>query len=428
MGFFHQAQSSPLCQQVQFDYNLEKNKNSFYLTLDELLAHCPDQLLTKFRPEDRHQVKAILNYNLKRFEDIIIENSKYKNVDSDWKKYLSINQVLKQNQISDLKGLQAYVDLARTNSQQRKKQCGEIVNWKTSLSVPSNQNRLNWCYAYTLGDMISYKKNKTVSASDIAIQNNSFEAGKKASLALKNYINNQQLQKGNGLGIVNPNEIKSYNYETHISGGRIDTSFERLKKQGVCLESDLPSNHITDEYLRNYDELIKMKDKLDGMDKKCDYSEIKNNLSPLPSVKLTEAIQLISTTNENNLIKSLVDKNCENKRISVNDLNLKTIKFSSQQNKTGDGIFESLNQQLENDNIVGIAYDAAIFGNDFSGGHASTIIGRTFNDSTQECEYIIRNSWGTNTNNNTNVYNKDGYYFVPQSKLKKHIWEISYFE
>ena len=64
----------------------------------------------------------------------------------------------------------------------------------------------------------------------------------------------------------------------------------------------------------------------------------------------------------------------------------------------------------------------------YNANHASTIVGRYFDEDTQNCTYIIRNSWGTNYNYALKGKQKDGYHTITEKDLSQSLSELTVFE
>lgn len=64
--------------------------------------------------------------------------------------------------------------------------------------------------------------------------------------------------------------------------------------------------------------------------------------------------------------------------------------------------------------------------------HAVTLVGRTYNQQTKTCEYIIKNSWGTDCNEKSSIIPKlkckDGYLFLTKNEIAQMIKSITVLE
>jgi len=104
---------------------------------------------------------------------------------------------------------------------------------------------------------------------------------------------------------------------------------------------------------------------------------------------------------------------------------------------TGFVLFPPLDQVLERKQLVTIQYKAEkayhipyddfwnkLFVNGILGSdHASNVVGRHWNPATNQCEYLIRNTWGTGC---ISANCKRGYYSLPEKLLSQSLFDISY--
>jgi aminopeptidase C len=95
-----------------------------------------------------------------------------------------------------------------------------------------------------------------------------------------------------------------------------------------------------------------------------------------------------------------------------------------------------MDKALDNGKIIGIEYDAGIL-EDYNyaasvlNGHASSIIGRRFNEKTNSCEYLLRNSWGKSCAGYHEDYEcEDGHIWMAESffQYSPNIRRAVYFE
>ena len=92
---------------------------------------------------------------------------------------------------------------------------------------------------------------------------------------------------------------------------------------------------------------------------------------------------------------------------------------------------DTMNQQLDASNIVGISYLFSFMKNsydyNFSSRHASTVVGRNYNEKTGDCEYLVRNSWGANCDSyDSKFVCHDGHVLVPEYALERALGGVGY--
>jgi len=102
-------------------------------------------------------------------------------------------------------------------------------------------------------------------------------------------------------------------------------------------------------------------------------------------------------------------------------------------------LIEKIHAELEKYNMVGIGYNTRIF-YDLSipngprgGAHASSIVGRKWNEKTRTCEFKLRNTWANDCSQYTNpdlkhkCDEKSGYIYIPDTLLEETISDIVYY-
>jgi hypothetical protein len=93
-------------------------------------------------------------------------------------------------------------------------------------------------------------------------------------------------------------------------------------------------------------------------------------------------------------------------------------------------LYDYIDSLLDEDEILGISYNTEMAGDnpEDAGDHASTIVGRQWNESSKQCEYIIRNSWGPNCDSYpAGMRCEGGYFWVTKDDLKQHVFSIETF-
>ncbi len=103
-------------------------------------------------------------------------------------------------------------------------------------------------------------------------------------------------------------------------------------------------------------------------------------------------------------------------------------------------LIKEIHEELQNQNMVAISYYTRIFyeigsaAYNKAGLHASSIVGRKWNETTRSCDFKLRNSWGKRCDSytNPNLKNKceldSGYVWVPDTLLQNSISDIVYYK
>lgn len=333
------------------------------------------------------------------------------------------------------------------NQLELEKKCS-TVDLRNSPGIQGvrNQTATGWCFAYTATDLLSFKEGRTFSALDTAS---------------KYYDRFYYAISG-----------KNYKELNKIGGGFVEHALkEQLNSnKGLCPESELSSQ------TKNASDYIQILDNLESILKETRIrkksSKYTPSCIPAPASNLGEVFKNVSindiflTSTKSSLKKfwrNLVNKNCRDKRVHLSKkYKLKVVgrkiskfKYKRQmKNKIKkndqDGTFygigsgkerdykqfaDAIHEQLSKNNIIAIDYDSNVLRDkeiDPSkkpGWHASTIVGRKFNKSRNQCEYIVKNSWGEDCKDYHNSYScEKGKIFVPEEDLIKSISRVTYLE
>ncbi|MNL16203.1 hypothetical protein D3C87_1372330 [compost metagenome] len=201
----------------------------------------------------------------------------------------------------------------------------------------------------------------------------------------------------------------------------------------MCLEKDLPSqdSELTDLYtaIDKIDERkklhwIKFKDET-----VCKQDEALAG-ALFPNVSREDYLNILDQSNRANFMKKLRDQTCKN-RVDVSNIEAVTDRAFTKKGRLE--LFDQIDEQLNNKNIIEIGYDASILtSTDFEtkstkANHSSLVVGRRFNDKTMSCEYLIRNSWGKSCGSYRGDLDcEEGNIWIPKEDLIKDLSEITY--
>lgn len=374
-----------------------------------------------------------LKNHIKKLEDIKKEFDNFKVKDltasaqvSKYMNYIKDNNI--EGMVEVDPEMQKEMKENKAKFMARKNSCSDVMNLKEPLSVdePRDQDSVGWCYAYTVSDLLSHALGKKVSA-----------------VQMSGLFNDKFLSK-----VFAPSG----------EGGFAVTTLEEAQKNGVCLESELPSEDyefskmggdlgslfkLTRKLGRNYSKEIvttrKGKDQETTSKPMYTQAQVKAdmclNYKPVISA-LQELFPRLSVDQISEmLLKSGVNaftemtKSCAaEKDPALSSLEIKREWRSSK-------LYPTIDEQLEKGNILGIAYNAGMLKNSDDGGffmnHASSIVGRRFNEETMSCEYLLRNSWGTSCSGYSEDYEcKNGHIWINEEafKQKNSIFEVEYVE
>lgn len=273
----------------------------------------------------------------------------------------------------------------------RKANCTNASVNTTAMGLPRSQGNIGWCYAHTAADLMSHFFGKRVSAVDLAM----------------NYNDSTffRLRK------------KMLNYsEFSAEGGRVNESLEVTAAKGFCSDEDLRGE--IDQKISNinlYREIERLKGQLsgsspEGVQQNCLKAAYYANML-MPSVSLKHFTDIFTKTPSESLFSKLSEVACK-KRITPSP-GFAVHKLS------GPDSIKKMDELLTQSWPVGIGFNMRAIDSDSSGGHANTVVGRRFNDSNGECQYRLRNTWGSN-------WGEGGYLWVSKQVLESDLWSITY--
>jgi hypothetical protein len=263
----------------------------------------------------------------------------------------------------------------------------------------NNQSQHNWCVFWTSADLFSFHENTPLSSFDMALQ----------------YFNNDLIREEN---------IKDY---TDIGANITLALIMGQTSKGICLEDQ------TNFTNGDWDELSKLFKKISAPEKKLTQIICENQLeNTRPFNEIPKDIQkILDQLTGDKKTAALLDIVCKKRHpISKYGVGTRTIEqFSS------DKIMERLDTLLSQNNPASISYDWNFITNKkeytkMESNHSSTVIGRRKNQSTNECEYKIKDSAGNRCPKNT-IYEclpNEGALWVPKSSLQNNIYEVNWLQ
>lgn len=288
------------------------------------------------------------------------------------------------------------------------KTCSPVDLRGTKLGPVRNQDSMGACYAFSSADLLTYKMGQKISAMSLMRSN----------------------AKMWYLDILDKLSLKSRHGQL-MSGGNEKPLIDHALKNGLCLESDLPSeDNLNVEYRNRIEALYKLKASVEK--KQVSYYDACIQLLKLfPAIQPNDAIDILIRSDLNSLFDRLADKTCywnikppKLKVISEKKIFLLDKLFPTD-------LFSTINRELSRNNppIIGYVGSVLVDIKTTNKGisHSSLIVGRKFNATTQSCEYIVRNSWGRSCA----YYDKrlkceEGHIWVPENILGSKLNEVVY--
>jgi C1A family cysteine protease len=337
-------------------------------------------------------------------KELIEHYSKYRKIS---KKEFE-NYQLRASQFGlDLKSINSFIE---TNSNKgnasllkEKISCATKIDLRNeTLGQVRDQDTIGWCYAFAAADLLTYKLKTKISAADLAINYNHI------------WYNSILNKLGNG-------------EQDSLGGWSDDAINATIKKGGACLEKNLRSED------NGFASLKKTLVEIDS---------IKNNAKTTPVISCAVApramfptlatndyLNIIENSSKMEFMSLLSDKSCS-PRISLKNIKIK--KISAYLEKGRDELCNEIDKQLDSKNIVSISYNSeSLYDIETkkNSNHASVIVGKKFNSTSGECEYLIRNSWGRGCNAYDGRLNcEEGNIWMPKSVLVKGLQDVTYLE
>lgn len=301
----------------------------------------------------------------------------------------------------DEKEIKQSVEQGKASAQLEAKSC-KAIDFRSKMPPVRDQDGVGWCYAFTAADLVSFKTGKNISPIAISTV---YNGGILNSLR-KRFIGTS---------------------EEEFSGGYVHEALEKSLKQGFCLESELNSSDLAFANISKTVSKIEALRKKRGKGLTCDeYSQVRDVFKSLSQYEVERVLEESSNAS---FFSDLVEKSCKTKIPVSERLEVKSSKvdlFSSTRS------MKVIEEQLEKGNIVGIAYDFDMIDlepNDRSSNfHASTVIGRRWNAKTNNCELLVRNSYGRGCSYRPEIECDKGNLWVPKHLVDLYLRRVDYLE
>jgi hypothetical protein len=283
-----------------------------------------------------------------------------------------------------------------------------------------NQKGVSWCYAHSVADFInySYQIKEPISASDLAINYN------------RHWVPSTMKSINNFFYLFGNKRKRGLLHQT----GFVRIALKRILKRGVCEQSLFPDNFV-------------IKEKLNG-DSKDRFEQIGLNEAAKDIYAMRKAFRkgktvedfgyyykfnnidqksfedIVRTSRSRRIFYNLADHAC-GERQSLEYKKVKTVLNSKK-------IFKRINDVLERDQIIMMdyfansLYEGMSFKRKLGELHTSNIVGRRLNKNNQ-CEYLIKNSYGTKCEEyHDSLDCEAGYLWMPKKLLKRTLLRATY--
>ncbi len=312
----------------------------------------------------------------------------------------------------------------------------EYRNLENQFGPVRNQGEVGWCYAFAGADLIGaalgVKPPDTVSAFDVAVGYYSLDFDK----AKKNIGNlglpteavvpfTRAIER-----IAKTNEVfKGLPFEKREGGYFAQAIGTYSLRGGVCLESKFPSEES------GISDFISKKIKSIESDHNFVRPSCTGGTGQYSAKAQIESLR----NNVYEIAAKLIDQDA-NKKCEPRTPLSGPILSRSLSKENGD-VVAKINEKLDQKSPIGISYDPCglVEAKDKieneetreECNHASVVIGRQFNKKTNSCDYLVRNSWGTDCSG----YRKDirenckqGNFWVSESELNEIVDGVTWIQ
>ncbi len=312
-----------------------------------------------------------------------------------------------------------------------------------------NQSDTNWDYAYVVADLLSHKLGRLVSAVDIF-----------------NTFNNSNQWQSNEEKVFNLTEIKRVaDRMSEVLGVALKVAIDK----GVCPEEYVKSSGFTFERnsglgreLRKFEDLkIFFDNQVDSIPSQkcnegCRVLGVHNKFDSIKEIfnlKDQQILEILKTTLEpSDVINKAITESCKGKRIEIKDRNIKIVKKKIDRKTSVKNLLKKINTQLNKGNIISVVYDSSYTLLDTTIGEltgvvydsedtllteyyvpkdmpirGSSIVARKFDEKSNSCKYLLRNSLGKECNIYQNKYEcEKGQIWLSTEDLKESLMAITY--
>lgn len=295
------------------------------------------------------------------------------------------------------------------------------IDLRSQLGPVRDQGDIGWCYANAAADLLTYHYRdelKGEQVSDIHVALN----------FTKNYIGIPFFEGGSSF-------LSAWSY---------------MKRKKLCLhkaEHLLLTKGLKDKndkpipLSQKLKEVALLKKTFDARHEnpkayKAQYDKIKSSESFLFSMGEDKLKEILSKTSASQFPHVISDTLCEPYSVEVQEKETPGI-MSPYFGFPMSMIHDKIDETLENGKPVAMAYYGSFLTSPtgektIKSAHMSLLVGRRWGQKSQQCEYLIRNSWGTTCT----PYQKSptlknnceaGHVWIPEENLKDILWGISYF-
>ncbi len=369
-----------------------------------------DEIDCKKKFEETKKALKTIRENIKIGKDI---NDEFLEYEMGMDELVECPEYEKRSEIkvkdNEIAGFRKFMHAPDRSANLTEDRCEEAKVSTEHMPKNSNQKQLSWCFAWPTADLISFHEKTPVSAYDIAFQ----------------YHNDDETREAN-----NKDKGNTGKKTTEIGGVIINAMNIALGNKGICLESE--TDYLNGNWDANSDLFKLMSDSSDSFSQ---YMCIAGLATIQPFNQLDKnIIDVLDKLSSDKKMAAFLDLTC-NKRHQVKNEYRNLSQWIGRPGVTKDKMINKLDGLLSKGEPVSVTYDHKILthGENYVGkkaDHASTVIGRKFNKSSGQCEYLIKNSWGDDVDCQltSSVKCVKGNYWVNRTSLMQNLNEINWLE
>lgn len=283
-----------------------------------------------------------------------------------------------------------------------------------------NQGNIAWCYAHTASDLIQYHFNTLpISASDLAINYNN-RAIPQTIKFFRNFV-----------------ALFSNHRDWYLENdtGFIKIAIQAALEHGVCPRENMPDESLTrvdwsTGVTQSMGYKTGMYDLLKNLKEELKFKTLEEigYFYSFPKISSTELVRILLANKRSDVFDQIAEHSCNHHRIFFPPVKITQVI----RNKN---IFQSIDQQLDRHNIVamdyfsGVLHDKDNFKSHRGSLHTSSLIGRRWNNENHQCEYLVRNSYGSSCEGYDPDYQcEQGNIWIPQNNLQQSLLMVSFIQ
>ncbi len=287
------------------------------------------------------------------------------------------------------------------------------IDLRESFPPIRDQKDISWCYSFTAADLLAYKYDlEPVSAAAVALDYN-----RKGVARIMKFFSD-------GYSRIRRRTAHKMPWQT----GFIKLAMRNAMKKGICLDQDFPSdNYIQVDSLGNKKTVDMSTFLADTYKNK--HSD--NYTYEFPKISASDYNEIKNHSSKRHFLQNIKNRSCEN-RVTINSRKVK-MKFVSKR------MYRKLNAQISKKNPVWIDYNSKVYFDKnkrkqvqtkrLKSLHTSLVVGREFNKDTKTCDYLIRNSYGSDCaarDYSERIKCEDGYFWLSEDRLWPYLLSMGW--